>query len=186
MRKLIFCFFVFFALLVFFAVDALSQTLPIRRLADVQSIHVDRDSFEIEGPPCNKAPGKIFPTCGDDLKKREKFLDALERWIGKYGIRVAKESASADAILKGALDMYFPEEEDDLPLGPPRRRDITSSRTPVEVWEIEAWLENQAGDTLWKNGTVNAPKPGYGWSSISKIKGKELAKEIEWSIRNAR
>lgn len=185
MRKPIFCVFVFFALLVFFAFDAFSQSRPlVRRLANVQSIYLDRDSFELPGPPCSKAPGKIFKTCGDDLKKREKFLDALERWIGKYGIKVAKDPASADAILKGSLDVYFPEEEEEVTLGGRRERDITSRPSPVEVWDIEAWLENQAGDTLWKSGTVNAPKPGYGWSSPSKIKGKELAKEIEYSIKN--
>ncbi|MGE4021611.1 MAG: hypothetical protein AB7G18_17860 [Pyrinomonadaceae bacterium] len=186
MRKIILCVYVFFALLVFFAVEALAQSRPVHRLANIQSIYVDRDSFELEGPPCNKPPGKIFPTCGDKLKKREKFLDALERWIGKYGIEIAKDAASADAILKGFLNMYFPEEEEDLTLGRRRPREITSTRSPVEVWEIEAWLENQAGDTLWKSGVVNAPKPGFGWSSISKIKGKELAKEIEYSIKKGR
>ena len=174
MRKLIFCFLVFFALLALVAVDARSQTRLVRRLADVHSIYVDRDSFEIEGPPCNKAPGKIFKTCGDDLKKREKFLDALERWIGKYGIKVTKDARSADAVLRGFIEM-----EEEI---------IATSTEPGsdEQWHIDAWLENRAGDTLWKSGALNAPKPGYGWSSISKIKGKELAKEIEWSIRNAR
>jgi hypothetical protein len=166
--------------------DVVAQTRVVRRLGDVRSIYVDRDSFEIDGPPCTKPPGKIFETCGDKLKKREKFLDALERWIGKYGVKVAKDAASADAVLMGALDMYYVENDFDSSIRNPPPRDTSSTSGPVEEWTVEASLENAAGTTLWKTGTVNAPKPGYGWSTIGKIKGKELAKEIEYSIRDAR
>ncbi len=176
----------FFALLALSAIDSEAQTRVVRRLGDVHSIYVDRDSFEIDGPPCKKAPGRIFETCGDNLKKRAKFLDALERWIGKYGITIAKDAKSADAVLKGALDMYYYEDRLDPGIRRPAQRDISAASSPVEEWTIEAWLENSAGTLLWEIGTVNAPKPGFGWSTIDKIKGKELAKEIEYSIRKDR
>lgn len=187
MRKTtIFVLLSFFALLAFAPLCSEAQTRSVRRLGDVRSIYVDRDSFEIDGPPCNKAPGRIFETCGDNLKKRAKFLDALERWIGKYGITIAKDAASADAVLRGNLDMYYLEEGADPGLPRQAPRDMSAGSGPVEEWTVEAWLENSAGTLLWETGTVNAPKPGYGWSTIDKIKGKELAKEIEYSIRKDR
>lgn len=181
-----FVLFSFFALLAFLSTGSDAQTRAVRRLGDVRSIYVDRNSFELAGPPCTKAPGKIFETCGDNLKKREKFLDALERWIGKYGITVAKNAASADAILEGTLDMYYLEDDPDPDIRRRQRRDVSAPSGPVEEWTIEAWLTDSAGRLLWDNGTERAPKPGFGWSTIDKIKGKELAKEIEYSIRKDR
>lgn len=174
----------FFALLAFLSTVSEAQSRAVRRLGDVRSIYVDRDSFDIADAPCGKMVNGVWELCTSVKKKREKFLDALERWIGKYGITVAKDPSSADAVLKGLIDMEMP---DNPPLSIQNRKrgDILEGQ-PLEDWNIEAWLESRTGTTLWKSGTVDAPMPGYGWSSIDKIKGKELAKEIEYSIRKDR
>ena len=173
-----------FALLAFLSIEVDAQTRSVRRLGDVRSIYVDRDSFDIADAPCGKMVNGVWELCSSVKKKRSRFLDALERWIGKYGVKVAKDAASADAILKGLIDMEAPS---DPPLSIRNRKqgDILENQ-PLEDWNVEAWLESGSGSTLWKSGTVDAPMPGYGWSTIDKIKGKELAKEIGYSIRKDR
>lgn len=181
MRKTIWLLvFSFFALL---AQNSVAQKRPVMRFANVETIFVDRTSFRITYTSCGREVGGMFVPCANANKKREAFLDSLERWLDKYGIKVAKNIAQADAVLKGKIHMDDNVEQ--------RRRDHKSAtgddRLPAdwrdEDWTIDAWLENEFGDKLWKSGQRDYPKPGYGWSGIGKIKGKELAKEIEFSIR---
>ena len=175
-----------FALLAFHSTESDSQSRAVRRLGDVYSIYVDRDSFDIADAPCGKRVNGVWEPCNSVKKKRVKFLDALERWIGKYGIKVAKDAASADAVLKGLITMsdyqldYYPTK-----LRNRSRGDILEAED-LEDWHIEAWLENSTGTMLWESGTVDAPKPAYGFSTVDKIEAKELAKEIEYSIRKDR
>ncbi|MEQ1762545.1 MAG: hypothetical protein ABL984_05285 [Pyrinomonadaceae bacterium] len=179
-----FVLFSLFALLAFLSIETDAQTRAIRRLGDVLSIYVDRDSFDIADAPCRKMVNGVWQLCSGVKKKRAKFLDALERWIGKYGINVAKDAASADAVLKGLIDMEMPSDPP-ISIQNRKRGDILENQ-PLEDWNVEAWLESGSGSTLWRSGRVDAPMPGYGWSTIDKIKGKELAKEIEYSIRKDR
>lgn len=74
---------------------------------------------------------------------------------------------------------------DPLKLKNRSRGDILEA-ADLQDWAVEAWLENSAGDLLWKTGTVDAPKPAYGFSTIDKVEAKELAKKIEYSIRKDR
>ena len=175
-----------FALLAFLSTESRAQSRAVRRLGDVYSIYVDRDSFDIADAPCGKRVNGIWEPCNSVKKKRVKFLNALERWIGKYGIKVAKDASSADAVLKGLITMS----EHQLDYGPTRLRnrsrgDILESKD-LEDWHVEAWLENSTRSLLWKSGTVDAPKPAYGFSTVDKVEAKELAKEIEYSIRKDR
>lgn len=173
----------FFALLV---QTSASQTRPVTRIANVESIFVDRESFRITYTSCGREIGGMFVPCMNANKKREAFLGSLERWLDKYGVKVAKDADSADAILKGKIHM-----DDDVER---RRSDYKSGSrgAPLpadwrdEDWTIDARLENPLGDEIWKSGQRDYPKPGYGWSSIGKIKGKELAKEIEYGIKKGR
>lgn len=179
-------FLIHFALLAFLSTESDAQSRAVRRLGDVYSIYFDRNSFDIADAPCGKKVNGVWEPCDSAKKKRVKFLNALERWIGKYGIRVAKDAASADAVLKGLITMSdYHMDYDPTKLRNRSRGDILEAED-LEDWHIEAWLENSAGNNLWESGTVNAPKPAYGWSTVSKIKGKELAKEIEYSIRKDR
>lgn len=173
----------FFALLV---PTTFAQTRPVTRIANVESIFVDRTSFRITHTKCGREIAGIYVPCSAANKKRETFINALERWLDRYGVKVAKNSDSADAILKGRIHM-----DDDIEQ---RRRDYKRAtggeQFPTdwrdEEWTIEAWLENPLGDEIWKSGQRDYPKPAYGWSSIGKIKGKELAKEIEFGIKKGR
>lgn len=177
----------FFALLAFLPSILDAQTRPIRRLGDVKSIYVDRDSFDIADSPCGgKQVAGIWQPCNSDKKKRVKFLDALERWIGKYKITVAKDAASADAVLRGLITMSDSQLDYDPTKIRHRSRGDILENEPLEDWHVEAWLENSIRDTLWRSDAVNAPKPAYGWSSVDKIEAKELAKAIEYSIRKDR
>ncbi len=181
MRKLVtFTSLLLFALLV---QTSPAQTRPVTRIANLESIFVDRTSFRITYTSCGREIGGMFVPCSNANKKREAFIDSLERWLEKYGVRVAKEDDLADAVLKGKIHMDDNVEQ--------RRRDYKSGSrgAPLpsdwrdEEWTVTAWLENPLGDQIWKNGQRDYPKPTYGWSSIGKIKGKELAKEIEYSIK---
>ena len=92
MRKLVtFLVLLLFALLVQPAVLAQPPRSPAMRLANVKSIYVDRASFKITWTSCGtKISGNFIP-CAEANVKREVFLDALERWLGKYCISVAKD-----------------------------------------------------------------------------------------------
>lgn len=176
----------FFALLAFFTIESAAQARAVRRLGDVRSIYVERDSFDIADAPCGKRVNGVWEPCNSVKKKRLKFLDALERWIGKYGIKVAKDAASADAVLRGLITMSeYQLDYDPTKLRNRSRGDILEAED-LEDWHIEAWLETSSGTMLWESGKVNAPKPAYGFSTVDKVEAKELAKEIEYSIRNDR
>lgn len=176
----------FFALLVFLATSSDAQTRTVRRLGDVYSIYVDRASFGIADAPCGKKVNGVWEPCNSAKKKRVKFLNALERWIGKYGIKVAKDARDADAVLKGLITMSdFQRDYDPTKLRNRSRGDILEAED-LEDWHVEAWLENSTRSLLWKSGTVNAPKPAYGFSTVDKVEAKEMAKEIEYSIRKDR
>ena len=178
--------FFLFSLFAFSQVDVDAQTRVVRRLGDVRSIYVDRDSFDIADAPCGKRVNGVWEPCNSVKKKRLKFLDALERWIGKYGIKVAKDAASADAVLRGLIPMSDHQlDYDPTKLRNRSRGDILEAED-LEDWHIEAWLESPTGATLWESGTVDAPKPAYGFSTVGKIEAKELVKEIEYSIRKDR
>ena len=56
---------------------------------------------------------------------------------------------------------------DPLKLKNRSRGDILEA-ADLQDWAVEAWLENFAGDNLWESGTVNTPKPGYGWSTSAR------------------
>lgn len=173
----------FFALLV---QTSAAQTRPVTRIANVESIFVDRDSFRITYTSCGREIGGMFIPCMNANKKRDAFFDALERWLEKYGVKVTKDADLADVVLRGKIHM-----DDDVER---RRRDYKSGSRgePLpadwrdEDWTITAWLDNPLGDQIWKNGQHHYPKPSHGWSSIGKIKGKELAKEIEYAIKKGR
>lgn len=175
--------FVFFALLVHISH---AQRPPVTRFANVESIFVDRASFQITYTSCGRQVGGMFVACANAQKKREEFLDSLERWLAKFGVKVASDPASSSAVLKGKIHMDDNVEQ--------RRRDYKSGTGSDQVpadwrdedWTIDAWLENEFGDELWKNGQRDFPKPSHGWSGIGKIKGKELAKEIEHNLKKAR
>lgn len=166
--------------------DAAAQKAPVTRIANVETIFVDRTSFRITYTSCGREVGGLYVPCANANKRRQTFLDSLERWLVKYGIKVAKHPAAADVVLKGTIRMYDDADQ--------RRRDYKSAtgsdQLPTdwrdEEWTIDARLENEFGDEIWRSGQRDYPRPSFGWSSIGKIKGKELAKEIEYSIRKGR
>ena len=178
-----------FALLVQDAVQAQTPTPPVMRLANVRSIFVDRASFKITWTSCGRKISGIFIPCAEADAKREVFLDALERWIGKYGITVAKDADSADVVLRGTIHMDddVATKSRDYERAQKRRGkdEIVSMENYEEEWTVTAWMENSVGDEIWRNGRYY-PKPGYGISTIGKIKGKELAKEIQYNLKKAR
>lgn len=175
-----------FALLAFLSTTSDAQTRAVRRLGDVKSIYVDRSSFDITYAECSKMVNGVWEPCKSAKKQRVKFLDALERWIGKYGINIAKDPMSADATLRGTISMEEHQTDyDPLKLKNRSRGDILEAADLAD-WDVEAWLENSAGRSLWQTGQASAPKPAYGFSTIDKVEAKELAKEIEYSIRKDR
>lgn len=166
--------------------SSLAQKPPVTRFANVETIFVDRSSFRIIFTSCGREAGGMFIPCSKANKKREAFLDSLERWLDKYGIRVAKDIAAADAVLRGTIHMDDDVEQRRRDHKSGVGRDLPPGEWREEDWTIDAWLENEFGDRLWRSGQRDYPKPGYGWSAIDKIKAKELAKEIEYSKRKAR
>ena len=178
-----------FALLIQTAVQAQAPRPPVMRLANVKSIYVDRASFKITWTSCGTRAGGYFIPCEDANIKRDVFLDALERWLGKYGVAVTKDADSADAILKGTIHMDDDMATKDRDFEREKKRrgkdQIVSRENYEEDWSVAAWLENSIGDEIWRNGRYY-PKPGYGISTIGKIKGKELAKEIQYNLKKAR
>ena len=178
-----------FALLVQTMVRAQAPTQPVMRVVNVRSIYVDRASFKITWTSCGTKVGGIFLPCGQANVKREVFLDALERWLEKYGIKMAAAADSADAVLRGSIHMDDDMAAKDRDFEREKRRrgkdEIVSRENYEEDWSVTAWLENRAGDEIWRSGGYY-PKPGYGWSSIGKIEGKELAKEIQYNIKKKR
>lgn len=178
-----------FALLVQSSLRAQAPTQPVMRVVNVQSIYVDRTSFQITWTACGKNVNGIYLACAQSQHKREVFLDALERWIGRYGIKVATDKDSADAILRGRIHM-----DDDMARKNREYREavkrrgkdeIVSIRNYEENWSVTAWLENSIGDEIWRSGRYY-PQPSYGISTIGKIKGKQLAKEIQYNIKKKR
>lgn len=178
-----------FALLVQTAVRAQTPRPPVGRLANVKSIYVDRASFKITWTSCGRQIGGNFIPCSEANVKREAFLDSLERWVDKYGIKVSPDKDSADAVLRGTIHMdddVFRKARDYQEALKRRGKDeIVSIKNYEENWSVRAWLENSIGDEIWRSGSYY-PQPSYGISSIGKIKGKELAKEIQYSLKKAR
>lgn len=167
-----------------------AQSRPVYRFADVKSIYVDRDGFTVTATSCGRTYIGRYQPCSEADKKLEKFLVVLERWLEKYGIRVMPDADSADAVLKGTIFI-----DDDIEKRRQDRQtaiDLNRSREEIislshidEVWTVNATLENALGERLWKSGNPS-PKISYGSSSIEKIKGKTLAKEIQYNLKKAR
>lgn len=182
-----------FSFLVFFlqtAPELRAQSRTVYRFADVKSIYVDRNGFSVSATSCGQSVAGPFLTCDVADKKMNKFFEALERWLGKYGIRVTSDRDSADAVLRGAVfiddDIGRRMQERQTAIGLGRsREEIASLSHYDEVWTVNATLENNLGSLLWKSGNPS-PKISYSSSSIEKIKGKELAKEIQYNLKRAR
>jgi hypothetical protein len=182
-----------FSFIVFFlqaAPGVPAQSRPVYRFADVKSIFIDRDGFTATATSCGQNYVGRYLTCDAADKKLNKFLETLERWLGKYGIKVTSDRDSADAVLKGTVfiddDIGKRMQERQTAIGLGRSREERASLSHYdEVWTVNSTLENNLGNLLWKSGNPS-PKISYSSSSIEKIKGKELAKEIQYNLKRAR
>jgi hypothetical protein len=170
--------------LLFVVLFALSATGQAQRkaggsFADVKTVFVDGESFEVVDSSCDKGP------CSHHVKHRVEFLAVLKRWLGKSGLAVVDKREDADAVLQGTLSIADPSNE---PYHDERGRVVWPDNAGQWAnWEVEAWMVGGIGRDLWKyKGKMNYPPIGYSASGPAKVEGKALAKAIQHDLKNAR
>lgn len=171
--------------IVLFALGATGQAQrkPGVSFADVKTVFVDDESFEIVESSCNKQPAA--QPCPHHTKDRIEFLTVLKRWLGKSGLTVVDKRGDADAILQGTLSMADPSNE---PYTDERGRIVWPDNPGQWAnWEVESWMVGGNGGSLWKyKGKMEYPPVAFSASGPAKVEGKTLAKAIHHDLKKAR
>jgi hypothetical protein len=193
MRKLI----TLSLLFVFFIIsqnNALAQSNVVNRLRDVKTVYLDESSFRLKFSSCGKIFGGILLPCSKHSVQRQEFLAALNRWLEKYDFTLTTDKQKADAILQGELsiDDYGYRNYKSAGINKTygkntknRKGESQQIKENKPQWQVVGWLINQSGDKLWTKGGWY-PEPGYGWSELSKIEAKKLARELQYDFEKSK
>lgn len=164
-----------------------AQSDAVYRLRDVKTIFVDEDSFKITFSSCGREIGSVFVPCEKDNLERQKFLEDLRRWLGKYDFALTSEREKADAVLRGEIyiddDTFRKKAEYDREQK--KKHPHLGHGFYEPKWSVTAWLENQNGSRLWRN-TGYAPQVSYKPSGLAKIEAKKLARHLQYNFKKSK
>lgn len=156
-------------------------------LADVKTVFLDEDSFQIVRSSCERTYGGLTVVCQKHIDERVEFLEVLKRWLGKRGVTLVRDRSIADSILQGTLRTSDPSQDELV-----SRTSTGSSggdyydRHDYTPWTVEAWLLNQNDHRLWTlRDAMKYPEISFSADGYAKIEGKKLAFAVKHDLKIA-